>query len=229
MTKPEKSKPAELTKFKPYYQTILTLIELNLTWFVMSIPIITLFPALGGLYTAIPACNPGKQVGRHKLYDGFKQFWSITLLWGVVVSLGFVVLGVLLWLFLTLEGGFALIAQITAIITIVLWTAFNQFSLPLLLIQKKKHILFAIRNGYVICIRRPLTALKVILTCLLITAVSILWPPLWVFISFALIAQIQTQATLKAVEEIRQEDATRDAIKSHHESKDHSEDTGLQQ
>jgi hypothetical protein len=50
-----------------------------------------------------------------------------------------------------------------------------------------------------------------------------------VFISFALIAQIQTQATLKAVEEIRQEDATRDAIKSHHESKDHSEDTGLQQ
>jgi uncharacterized membrane protein YesL len=95
----------------------------------------------------------------------------------------------------------------------------NQFSFPLLLLQKEKKIFLAIRNGYVIVVRQPWVALKTTLLCLLIAFISILIPPLWFFIAMALIAHLQTRAVLRAVEKIRSQD-TPDSPKDAGESED---------
>jgi len=92
-----------------------------------------------------------------------------------------------------------------------LWIAIHQFSFPLLLMQDEKKILLAMRNGYVIVMRQPLAALKVMLLSLLINALSILLPPLWIFISMALIVQLRTRTVLKAVKKIKEKDAERDS------------------
>lgn len=181
---------------------------------------ITLVPALGGLYTAIMEREQDEPVDWQRTWRGFKRFWAITLYWGAIVSLGFVALGVSLWFFQGMDGTLAVIATMLTIVAIIVWTAINQFSLPLLLLQEQRSVMLAIRNGYVICLRQPLTALKVTVTNLLITAVSILLPPLWIFISVALIAQNQTHAMRAAVKEIRRKDAARDAIKAHRESRE---------
>ena len=90
--------------------------------------------------------------------------------------------------------------------------------------QEEKKIGLAIRNGYVVVIRQPVQALKVLALNLLITAISIILPPLWIFISMALVVQIQTSTMLKAVEQIRAKDADRDAAKAHRESMDPEND-----
>jgi uncharacterized membrane protein YesL len=223
----EKTKQVQQKGLSPFYSETLALIHLNLTWFVMSLPGITLFPALGGLYSTIAERNHNKQKDWQEMWHGFKKFGAISLLWGVLVTLGFVILGVSLWFFHTLDGILAGFVRMLIITALMMWAAINQFSLPLLLHQEERQVLLAIRNGYVICLRRPLTALKVTVTSLFITVISILLPPLWVFISVALIAQNQTHTMLDAVKEIRRKDAARDAIKAYRESKEQIEKNNL--
>lgn len=218
---PEKTHPARQKKSEAFYDDALALIHLNLTWFVMSLPVITLVPALGSVYATLIKPSQNKSTDWHRLWDGVKQYWAISIVWAVVVSLGYVLLAAGLWFFQTWDGGFAGLATIIIIAAGMLWTAINQFSLPILLLQEERKVILAIRNGFVICLRQPLTALKVTLTTLFIAAVSILLPPLWVFISVALIAQIQTHAMLDAIKKIRRKDAARDAIAAHSQSKSH--------
>lgn len=221
--KSEITKRARPRKLYPVYDEVLALIHLNLTWFVMSLPVITLVPALGGLYAALLESTHNKPADWQRMWGGLKQFYAITLLWAAIVSLGFAILGTSLWLFQGMDGTLAILAFILTITALIVWTAINQFSLPLLLLQEERKVFLAIRNGYVICLRQPLTALKVTVTNLFITIVSILLPPLFIFISVALMAQNQTRAMHAAVKEIRKKDAARDAIKAHREREGQAE------
>jgi uncharacterized membrane protein YesL len=108
-----------------------------------------------------------------------------------------------------------------AIVFSIFWIAIHQFSFPLLLMQDEKKIFLAIRNGYVVVMRQPLATLKVMLLGLVISVVSTLLPPLWIFVSMALIVQLRIRTVLKAVKRIKEKDADRDVVKAHHQG-DHN-------
>ena len=198
--------------------------NINLAWFVMSLPVLTVFPALGGLYYAVMEQRQGNSAGWDTIWEGFKKYWWLSVKWGLLVTAVEAVLAVNIWFYTTLAQNWAIFATTAAIVLLIVWTAINQFSFPLLLMQEEKKIGLAIRNGYVVVIRQPVQALKVLALNLLITAISIILPPLWIFISMALVVQIQTSTMLKAVEQIRAKDADRDAAKAHRESMDPEND-----
>ena len=83
-----------------------------------------------------------------------------------------------LWFYITRNQTWAIFVFLVMIVLSILWITINQFSFPLLLLQEDKKILLALRNGYVIVMRRPLAALKVLLLNLLTLVVAILLPPL---------------------------------------------------
>lgn len=218
-TDPEEiKKPRNLKErfFNFYYSTI-PYFTVNLAWFVMSLPILSIFPALGGLYYAVMEQNQGTSVAWSTVWEGFKKHWWLSVKWGLLVTVVDALLVLNIWFYINLTQTWATFALTATIVLLIVWTAINQFSFPLLLLQKEQKIGQAIRNGYVVVMRQPVQALKDLALTLLISAVSIILPPLWIFISMALIVKIQTSTLLKAVERIHAKDADRDAAKAHRE------------
>jgi uncharacterized membrane protein YesL len=147
-----------------------------------------------------------------------KQNWWLSVKWGLSVLLGYALSGGAWWLFSTIQQDWATYASAAAGALIFLWTAINQFSFPMLLVQQEPKVWIAIRNGYVLVVRRPLDALKTLLLTALIAAVSTLLAPAWVVFSMALIAHLQTRALLAAVAKVRSQDAERDTADSYRQS-----------
>ncbi len=202
-----------------YYDAI-PLFNLNIAWFLLSLPVITLLPATGGLYHAVSNYNRKEPAKWQTLWDGFKKNWAVSLKWGGVVLLGNLILAVNIWFSLNIEASWSIFTLFFGLMITFIWVTINQFSFPLLLLQEEKKIFLALRNAYVIFVRRPWDAIKVTLLSSLITVVSIVIAPLWFFISMALIAHIQTRAVLRTIDKIRAQDAERDTADGQHEGND---------
>lgn len=175
------------------------LFNVNLAFFVISLPFVTIFPALGGLYEAMLKIDRDGGANWGTVWAGFKQHAWLSVRWGLLVTIGYVLLGVNIWLFSNSTQVFGRYAVAFAIVAAILWGVINQFSLPILLLQRDKNILLAVRSGFLIATRRPLAALGVTLISLLITLFSILLPPLFIFFSIAVIAYFQTQIVLDSI------------------------------
>jgi len=209
-----------------FYYDAIPYFTLNLAWFVMSLPVVTLFPALGGLYYAVMELGQEGRADWGTVWEGFKKYWWLSLRWGFLVLFGDIILAANIWFYLNLEQNWALFALMATIVIFILWIAVNQFSFPILFLQDEKKIFLAIRNGYVVVMRQPLAALKVMLLSLLISVVSVLFPPLWIFISMALIINIRTKTALDAVRKIKRKDADRDAAEAHSQGENGNLDKG---
>jgi hypothetical protein len=220
-TNPEADQQQERGPFKErllnFYRKSMPYVHINLAWFVLSLPILSFFPALGGLYYAVEALDREEHAEWRTVWGGFKKYGWLSLKWGLVVLTIDIILGLITWFFFSIGQTWGTFAGIATIIILTIWLAINQFSYPLLMKQKDKSIFVAIRNGYVVVLRQPLTAIKLLLLTLLISIVSTLIPPLWILISMALIIHLREMTTQSAVDRIKKVDARRDAIKEHRE------------
>jgi uncharacterized membrane protein YesL len=190
-------------RFMNSYFGIVPLFMINLVWFLLSLPIFTIFPALGGLYFATLVFERENTTDWNTVWVGIKKHWWMSLKWGLLVSFGYAFLIVNIWFYLNLDQGWSIFALSILGVILIFWSAINQFSFPLLLLQKEKKIFLALRNSSVIVIQKPLSALWILLLSTLISIVSTLLPPLWIFISMALIVRLQTKTVLKAMDQFQ--------------------------
>jgi len=72
-------------RFMDFYYDAIPYFTLNLAWFVMSLPVVTFFPALGGLYTAVIELNQEGRADWSSVWEGFKRYWWLSLRWGFLV------------------------------------------------------------------------------------------------------------------------------------------------
>lgn len=193
-------------KFLNLYYDAVPYFTLNLIWFVLCLPIVTIFPALGGLYYAVLQMNQEGGADGSTVWEGFKKHGWLSVRWGLLVYGVGAVLLVNICFYLNQTQARALYAVAVTVVLLILWVTINQFSFPLLLLQEEQKIFLAIRNGAVISMRQPLMALKVMALSLLISAVSVVLPPLWVFISMAWIVNIRIKTTLKALAALQEKD-----------------------
>ncbi|MFW5713038.1 MAG: DUF624 domain-containing protein [Brevefilum sp.] len=188
-----------------YYDS-LPLFNVNVAWFLLSLPIVSVLPALGGLYYAVLNYNQNKNANWNIFWEGIKKHWLLSLKWAAVVLFGNLLITLNIWFSLNIDTTWSIYTLLFGLMLGIFWISINQFSFPILLLQKEKKIFLAIRNAYVIVLRRPWDAIKVILLNLLITIVSLLIPPFWIFITMSLIVHIQTRSVLKAVKRIQSQD-----------------------
>ena len=202
-------KPRNLKeKFFNFYYNAVPYFTLNLIWCALSLPVVTIFPALGGLYYAVLQMSQEGSADGGTVWEGFKKHWWLSLRWGLLVYGVEAVLVLNIWFYLNLDQSWAIFALFGAVVFLILWIAMNQFSFPLLLMQEEKKIFLAIRNGFIVVMRKPLEAIKVMVLSLLISVVSILLPPLWIFITMAWIVNIRIRTTIKVLEAIQGKDET---------------------
>ena len=221
----ESSEPKSVKdRFMDFYYGLIPLFTINLGWFLLSLPIVTIFPAMGGLYYAVLELEQENTADWGTVWDGVKKYWWLSLKWGLLVLFAYIFMVANIWFYLNLDQGWSVFPLTISIVVLILWSTVTQFSFPLLLLQEEKKIFLALRNAYVIVMRKPLSALKVLLISFLSTIISLLLLPLWIFVSMAWIIRIRTKTVLKAVEEIKQEDAERDVDIVRDEDSDIQED-----
>jgi uncharacterized membrane protein YesL len=205
---PDKREKNIKSRFMDFYYDSVPYFSVNQAWFVMSLPVLTILPALGGLYYAVLSIEQGEGVDWGTVWEGIKKHWWLSLRWGILVLAVDILLVGNIWFYLNLGKDWAVIPLVITSGITILWFAINQFSFPLLLLQEENKIFLAIRNGFVVVMRQPLAALKVVVLTLPIAIVSIVFPPLWIFISMALIVRIRTRMVLNTIQKIRQKDET---------------------
>ena len=211
-------------RFMDFYYGLIPLFTINLTWFLMILPVVTIFPATGGLYYAVLELERENTADWNTVWEGVKKHWWLSLKWGLLILFGNIFMIANVWFYLNLDQGWSIFPLTLSIVVLIIWSAITQFGFPMLLLQEEKKIFLALRNAYVIVVRKPLSALKVLLIGFLTTVISLLLLPLWIFVSMAWIIRIRTKTVLKAVDEIKQRDIERDAVIAHREGSDSHED-----
>ena len=87
--KPQVQKPKRLKdRLTDLYQKGLPFFAINLAWILLSLPVVTFFPALGGLYHAVLSYNRGETPGWASVWDGLKQHWWLSVKMGIVRPVG---------------------------------------------------------------------------------------------------------------------------------------------
>src|SRR5262249_16874443 len=74
------------------YVATIPLVTLNVVWFIISIPIITIIPATAGLFYATNRLAHGKSADWHTVIEGFRLYFWRSWLWGLMNVVVIVVL-----------------------------------------------------------------------------------------------------------------------------------------
>jgi uncharacterized membrane protein YesL len=184
------------------YVGAIPLITLNLFWFLISLPIVTIFPALAGLYYATNRLGHQRSADRHTIIEGFRAYFWISWRWGLMNVLVVAILMVNIFYYGVANTDLANVARVVLITILLLWIMVQIFTFPLLIEQDDKRLRTALRNSLVILIKRPLFCLGLLILLTVIAVVSTIMGPCWVLISAALCTYLANRATIGSISRI---------------------------
>jgi len=189
------------------YLTSIPLIWANVVWFLLSLPLITLFPALAGLYHATHLIVTGRDGGGRAVWDGFRLYFRLGWRWGLLLGFGVAVLGVNVWFYNQVETSWAWLPRAFFFTLLVLWLAVNIYTFPLLLQQQETRLRTALRNSMVLWMRRPFHSLTLVAACALLTWASTFYFPFaWIFLTGSLCAYLANRTVVETIAEINESD-----------------------
>jgi uncharacterized membrane protein YesL len=182
------------------YMASIPLITLNVIWFIVSLPIITLIPATAALFYATNRLAHHRSSGWHIFFEGFRLYLWRSWLWGL---LNILIIAILVsnFLFYSRSGeNWTVWARALVILVSAFWGALQIYTLPLLIEQEKPDLRLALRNSLVIFLKRPLRTLgMVLLIGILAVGTTLIIQPAWIFITGSLCAFLANQATISAI------------------------------
>ncbi len=185
------------------YVALIPLIILNVVWFLISLPIVTLIPATGGLIYATNQLAHGRPADWHTLLEGFRRYFWQSWLIGLA-NIALLVLFLTNFLFYSYANSeWVVWARGMIIVLALFWLAVQIYMFPLLIEQEQPRTRLALRNSLVIIIRRPLFTLGVTLAIALFAwGTTAIIQPAWIFITASACAFFANQATLNSIGKI---------------------------
>lgn len=183
------------------YLLSIPLITTNVMWLLLSLPLVTLIPATGGLYHAMNLLAHERHTSWRSVWEGFRQYFWLSWRWGL---LNVVIYGGLLtniWYYGQTSWG-VWIRPLFLILTL-LWTLLQIYLFPILLEQEQPSLRLALRNSALIVLRRPLPTLGYLIAIVVLALGSTyLLAPLWLVITVSLLLFLSNRATIQAIEHL---------------------------
>ena len=184
---------------KDYIRTVLDTIRYDfgdlmfsdVLWVLLILPVITIPPALAGLYYATLQLVHNKSGTRQKFFEGFKKYFRPSYGW---FFLNIIVVGLLffninlsirfpeVWWLQLLRGFYWIILGI--------WMLLQFYTFPLLIQQEKPRLGLALRNSAVLWLKHSVFSLLLSVVIIVLIVVSIFLFPLWFVLSASLIAYL---------------------------------------
>jgi uncharacterized membrane protein YesL len=182
------------------FRASISLFQVNVIWFLLTIPLVTALPALGGLYYATNQMAHGRSADWRTFLTGFRTHFWLSWRWGLVNALVLGVIGINLWLYTHAGVSWLRWVHSVALGLLLLWGTLQLYTFPLLLEQVDRRMSLALRASAEILLRRPIFTLGVALGFALVAVPSVyLFPPAWIFISASLCTYLANRAVIDSI------------------------------
>ena len=194
---------------KDFWDELFLLALMNIVTVLLAIPVVTLPPAMAGLWNVANRVAQGKAIGWSDYFEGFRRyFWKA---WGLALLNILVVIIVVtnLWFYTPGNAPFeihptlGLWMRALWMAVALLWLALQMYPLALLLEQEDQRLRVVLRNTTVIFIANPGFTLVLAALLLIVAVISTLLPALWFLVTLALFAVVCNKAVRHLLEPYR--------------------------
>jgi len=194
---------------KDFWDELFLLALMNIVTVLLAIPVVTLPPALAGLWNVANRVAQGKAIGWSDYFEGFRRyFWKA---WGLALLNILVVIIVVtnLWFYTPGNAPFEIHPTLGLwmrafwVAVALLWLALQMYPLALLLEQEDQRLRVALRNTAVIFIANPGFTLVLAALLLIVAVISALLSALWFLVTLALFAVVCNKAVRHLLEPYR--------------------------
>lgn len=194
------------------YIAAIPLITLNVIWFLVSLPVVTIVPATAALIYATNQIAHGKPANSSTFFEGFRLYFWKSWSWGILNIFAVIVLASNYLFYGQLDEQISVWARALVVTFSFLWLTLQMYTFPLMLEQEKPHLRTALRNSLVVLLKRPFYSMGIALIIATIAAVSsLLILPLWGFVSASAIAFLANRATITSLMQVGARPAPSDA------------------
>lgn len=188
------------------WDALIPMVGINIMWFILTIPVVTAFPAFGGLYYATNRISHGEMADLKIFFEGFKtNIWS-SYKWGFVNLIVYFLIILNIWFYGQFDGFGFVILQSLFFSALLIYTCMQIYTFPFLLEQDEPSLKIAIRNSFAVFVRFMGRSFLLLLFIFLLSVVSIFLPPLWILFTMSLIVYLGNWQTLYAIHKLREAD-----------------------
>jgi uncharacterized membrane protein YesL len=185
------------------YLALIPLVIFNVLWFVVSIPVVTAFPAAAGLLYVTNKMAHGQRVVWQDFFRGMRRYFWQSWLWG---ALNLVMAAALFSNNVYYAANPSVVSGVARAVVFALgivWISVQLYMFPLLMEQERPWIGLALRNSIVIVLKRPFFSLRIALLIILVAlfTTAFIWP-LWIVLSAAYCARTANNATVLSIAKI---------------------------
>lgn len=182
------------------YEELFILIGANVLALLLFIPLVTAPPALAGLHNLSFYIATEKRIELGFFWEGFKSYfldsWKLTAL-NIVV---FGVLGVDIWFYLGKMEGAWRVLGFAGLWLLLLWTVAQLYTFPLLVRQEERNLFLLLKNSILLTLAYPAFSLTTALLLILLTALSLVLPIIFILIGLSFAAVVGAHALRQGIE-----------------------------
>jgi uncharacterized membrane protein YesL len=185
------------------WDALIPLVGINLVWFILTILVVTAFPAFGGLYYATNRIAHGEMADMRIFFDGFKTHFWTSMKWGFLNLVVYFMLTMNIWFYGQFEGFGYVILQSLFFSAILIYTCMQLYTFPFLLEQDEPSLKIAIRNSFAAFVRFMGRSFGLLFFFLILSIASTLLPPLWLLITMSVIVYFGNWNTLVVIQKLK--------------------------
>ncbi|GIV81061.1 MAG: hypothetical protein KatS3mg051_0415 [Anaerolineae bacterium] len=191
------------------YYDLISLILVNIIWFLLTVPVITAIPALGGLYYATNRLAHQSAADWRTFLEGFRTHFWLSWRWGLLNLASLSIIGSSLWFYSQVDTVWAGWMHTLMIGVLLWWTLIQLLTYPFLLEQSDRRLRVAIRNSLVMLLRRPLFTVFTGISIGVLILVSIyLVLPAWTFVTGSLCTYLANRAVISTINSMQDQRST---------------------
>jgi uncharacterized membrane protein YesL len=182
------------------YFTSIPLILANVVWFLLSLPVVTLFPALVGLFYATNQVAHDRASGGRAVWEGLRAYFWVSWRWGLIFLAGLLIGGVNLWFYQQSQAEWIWLLAAVFLTLSVMWISVNLYVPAFLIEQVEPSLRTAYRNSLALWVRRPLNSALLVVACALLLYLSVAFFPMAVpLITAAFCAYLVNRSVVESI------------------------------
>ncbi len=193
-----------IEKFNEIFDKISPFFISNILWALLCIPVITAFPGTAAMFYVTNQVIHGKPAGARVFIEGFRKYFWVSLLWGLVNIIAAFLLYINIWFYGNMTASLGTyLGYIFRVISLI-WVIVQFYTFPFLIEQEQKNLLQAMRNSLFGMGIRPLHNMGLFLFAITMGLFcTIIFPMGWLLFGGSLIAYSANRGVLNTLKEVQ--------------------------
>jgi uncharacterized membrane protein YesL len=197
------------SSLKDFYDELFLFMAINLLCVLLAIPLVTLAPALAGVYYVSNHLAHGRyRTEWRDFFVGFRRYFAKS--WQVLLADLFLLLLIVsnISFYVGMSNQILRLVSILWLYLLAFWLGLQVYLFPLLMEQEDKRLLLIFRNAMLLTLKHPLFTIAFLLVILPLLGISVAFTVPVVLLIISLIAFLSNRALLTLIGEYPQREVS---------------------